>query len=75
MVDRLAATAEEPQAGRWRDLANLLSDLYIQMQHQKQVTVYREGGKSGAMSDAARKRSQSMRPSLRPGVMNGPRRG
>ena len=41
MVDRLCATAAEPELGRWTDLGLLLSELYAQLQHQKQVTVHR----------------------------------
>jgi len=41
MVNRLSATAAEPEQGRWGDLGNLLCELYTQLQHQKQVTVYR----------------------------------
>lgn len=45
-VDRITGTAVEPELGRWTDLAKFLSDLYIQMQHQKQVTIYRSGNKN-----------------------------
>ena len=43
LVDRLCGGADEPELTRWSDLAKLLADLYSQLQHQKQVTVYRFG--------------------------------
>jgi hypothetical protein len=43
--------------GRWGGLGSLLSELYIQLQHQKQVTVYRCGSRSCSTADAARKQS------------------
>ncbi len=45
-VDRITAESVEPELGRWTDLARFLSDLYIQMQHQKQVTIYRSGNRN-----------------------------
>ena len=57
MVNRLSATAVEPELGRWDGLASLLSELYIQLQHQKQVTVYRFGSKSCSTANAARQPS------------------
>jgi len=55
MVNRLSATAAEPELGRWEDLGNLLCELYAQLQHQKQVTIYRFGGKRSSSVDAARR--------------------
>ena len=55
MVDRLSGTAAEPELGRWGGLGSLLSELYTQLQHQKQVTVYRFGSRSCSTADAARK--------------------
>jgi hypothetical protein len=46
MVKRLAVTAVEPELARWEDLGQLLSELYSQLQQQRQVTVYRFGNKS-----------------------------
>ncbi len=46
MVDRLSASTAEPEQERWAGLAELLGDLYAQLQHQKQVTVYRTGERS-----------------------------
>ena len=55
MVNRLSATTADPELGRWGDLGNLLCELYSQLQHQKQVTVYRVGNRSCSTDDAARK--------------------
>ena len=52
MVDRLSGRAVEPDLARWDDLARLLSELYAQLQHQKQVTVYRFGNR-GRLKTAA----------------------
>jgi len=46
MINQVAATASEPDLGRWTDVAELLSDLYSQLQRQKQVTVYRLANKN-----------------------------
>jgi hypothetical protein len=54
LVKRLSATASEPELGRWGDLGNLLFELYTQLQHQKQVTIYRCGSKNFSNADAAR---------------------
>jgi hypothetical protein len=43
MVDRHAGRAPEVEAERWEGLRNLLSELYTQLQYQKQVKVYRMG--------------------------------
>ena len=71
MVNRLSATAAEPELGRWGDLGNLLCELYAQLQHQKQVTVYRVGNRSCSTGDAARKPRRSMPPTRD----NGPETG
>ena len=57
MVNRLSGMAAEPELARWDDLGNLLSELYIQLQHQKQVTVYRFGCKNRSKDTAAREPS------------------
>jgi hypothetical protein len=54
MVNRLSATATEPELGRWDGLGNLLCELYAQLQHKKQVTIYRFGNKSSSTADATR---------------------
>lgn len=41
MVNRITGTATEPELERWEDIGQLLSELYTQLQQQKQVTVYR----------------------------------
>ncbi|MCX5795654.1 MAG: hypothetical protein NTY77_09190 [Elusimicrobia bacterium] len=46
LVDRLSASASEPELGRLNCLGNLLSELYAQLQHKKQVTIFRFGSKS-----------------------------
>ncbi|MFH1726437.1 MAG: hypothetical protein ABII00_17645 [Elusimicrobiota bacterium] len=46
MINRVAATASEPNLERWTDIKELLSDLYSQLQRQKQVTVYRLANKN-----------------------------
>ena len=75
MVNRLSATAEEPELGRWGELGNLLSELYIQLQHQKQVTIYRFGNKNSFAADALRRPGQSPRPAPNGGPRMGrPRR-
>lgn len=40
-VNRITGTATEPELERWEDIGQLLSELYAQLQRQKQVTVYR----------------------------------
>jgi hypothetical protein len=51
LVKRASITASEPELGRWDELGNLLCELYTQLQHQKQVTIYRFAGKSATSSD------------------------
>ena len=46
MVNRAVAGASEPDLQHWRDVRDLLSDLYTQLQHQDQVTVRRIGGRN-----------------------------
>ncbi|MBI4678313.1 MAG: hypothetical protein HY748_12100 [Elusimicrobia bacterium] len=55
MVDRLRNMANEPELSRWSDLAQLLSELYTQLQHQKQVTVYRFGSRSRSKASSGRR--------------------
>jgi len=43
MVDRLSSSTAQSEQSRWVGLGNLLGELYSQLQHQKQVTVYRCG--------------------------------
>jgi hypothetical protein len=54
MVNRVSGTADEPDLGRWGDLGNLLSELYIQLQHQDRVTVHRFGTKNCSPANAVR---------------------
>jgi len=56
MVNRLSKTADEPELGRWGDLANLLCELYVQLQRQKQVTIYRFKSDGSLAAGAARRR-------------------
>ena len=51
MVQRLSASAVEPESGRWESLGNLLCELYAQLQHKKQVTVYRFWSKNSSSKD------------------------
>jgi hypothetical protein len=46
MVNRACGKADEHEAPHWAGLGLLLEELYVQLQHQKQVTVYRLGNKS-----------------------------
>jgi len=46
LVDRLSRKVDEHEIEYCIDLGRLLTDLYTQLQHQKQVTVYRLGNKS-----------------------------
>jgi hypothetical protein len=46
MVNRLHAAANEPEQGRLSTLGLFLCQLYTQLQHQRQVTLYRPGLKS-----------------------------
>jgi hypothetical protein len=46
LVNRVCAKADEHAAPHWAGLGLLLEELYVQLQHQKQVTVYRLGNKS-----------------------------
>lgn len=58
MVNRLCGTADEPALKRWQDLSHLLSELYTQLQRQRQVTVHRiEGGKDETKAHAGKKAS------------------
>jgi hypothetical protein len=54
MINRLSATAAEPDLGRWNELGELLSDLYSQLQSKKQVTVYRYGSKTATAVSSRR---------------------
>ncbi|MFA6316585.1 MAG: hypothetical protein WC943_04145 [Elusimicrobiota bacterium] len=46
MVDRTSGKAPEVEQERWNGLKQLLSELYTQLQYQKQVRVYRLGHRS-----------------------------
>jgi len=48
VLNRLSGSASEPEQQRLTDLGHLLAELYSQLQHQKQVTVFRIGGKDQA---------------------------
>jgi hypothetical protein len=52
LVDRLSRTADEHEVEGWEDLGHLLNDLYTQLQHQKQVTIYRIGNRNRAKTRA-----------------------
>ena len=54
LVDSFSRKAIESEEGRWADLARLLSDLYIQLQHQKEVTVHRSGHKGSGSTGNTR---------------------
>ena len=56
MVNRISATAAEQESGRWDGLGNLLCELYAQLQHKKQVTIYRCGNKSASSPKTGRHR-------------------
>ncbi len=46
LVNRLAHQAGDMERDPLENLGNLLSELYSQLQHQKQVTIYRFGSKT-----------------------------
>ncbi|MFH2201995.1 MAG: hypothetical protein ABIJ96_02665 [Elusimicrobiota bacterium] len=48
MVNRVIGKSADPELERWEDVGELLAELYSQLQHQKQVTVYRIGNKNQA---------------------------
>ncbi|MBI3550621.1 MAG: hypothetical protein HY078_16405 [Elusimicrobia bacterium] len=48
LVNRVINSASAPDLERWEDIGQLLCDLYSQLQHQKQVTVYRVGHRGRA---------------------------
>jgi len=41
LVDRLASAASEPELSVWKDLGDMLAELYSQLQSQDHVTVNR----------------------------------
>lgn len=41
LVDRQASAASEPELATWKDLGDLLAELYSQLQSQHHVTVHR----------------------------------
>ena len=54
MVDRIGASIPEYEQDHWAGLAKLLSELYYQLQHQKQVTVFRTPAGSAAKGKRGR---------------------
>ena len=48
LVHKLCAAADDRDLDRLNDLGNLLYDLYTQLQHKKQVTIYRFANKSSS---------------------------
>jgi hypothetical protein len=46
LINRVSNLANEVDSERWEDVKDLLSDLYSQLQRQKQVTVYRLANKN-----------------------------
>lgn len=56
MVHRLCSSAEEPELERWHTLGNLLYELYTQLQHQRQVTIYRYANKSSSGPKSGKRR-------------------
>jgi hypothetical protein len=52
MVNRITGTATEPELEHWEDIGQLLSELYTQLNRQKQVTVYRLGNRSKSKTRA-----------------------
>lgn len=46
LVDKLAMDAGDIERDPLENLGKLLSELYAQLQHHKQVTIYRFGSKS-----------------------------
>ncbi len=54
MVKRLSTAAAEAELGRLDVLGDLLCELYTQLQHKKQVTIFR--GSKGSSDDPARGR-------------------
>lgn len=51
LVNRMARQAGEMERDPLENLGNLLSELYAQLQHQKQVTIYRYGSKTRTKAD------------------------
>lgn len=45
MINRVTDTASDLELERWEGMRELLSELYSQLQRQKQVTVYRLANK------------------------------
>ncbi|HAH05730.1 MAG TPA: hypothetical protein DCM05_04255 [Elusimicrobia bacterium] len=51
LVNRSRDKADEHEAPRWASLGLLLEELYVQLEHQKKVVVYRLTNKSRSKSD------------------------
>jgi len=53
MADASAAAAEPHEQEQWELLCHLLGELYYQLQHQKQVVVYRSASRTGPKGSPA----------------------
>ncbi|MBI3552902.1 MAG: hypothetical protein HY077_10330 [Elusimicrobia bacterium] len=51
LVKRMIDSAVDHERQPLQDLGNMLSELYSQFQHQKQITVYRYSAKSRSRAD------------------------
>ena len=51
VIDQLSRQASERDRRPLEDLGELLSEFYTQLQHQKQITVYRFGSKTKTKAD------------------------
>ncbi len=51
LVNRLTGQAGDHERDPLENLADLLSELYAQLQHRKQVTIYRFGSKTRSKAD------------------------
>lgn len=54
MINRVTDTASDLELERWEDMRELLSELYSQLQRQKQVTVYRLANKKESKTRTSR---------------------
>lgn len=51
VIDQLTRKANENDRGTLEDLGTLLSEFYSQLQHQKQITIYRFSSRTRSKSD------------------------
>ena len=51
LVNRLVDKAVDHEKQPLEDLGNMLAELYAQLQHQKQITVYRFGTRTRSRAD------------------------